>query len=148
MSRQDVMKTNKAADDHSDAAPKPMKRKEFESELRKLQVELVRLQTWVKATGARIIVIFEGRDTAGKGGVISRITQRVSPRVFRHVALPAPTERERSQLYIQRYIAHFPGAGEIVLFDRSWYNRAGVERVMGFCTGDEYERFMRLVPSF
>ncbi|WP_150117855.1 polyphosphate kinase 2 [Microvirga vignae] len=125
-----------------------MKRKEFESELRKLQVELVRLQTWVKATGARIIVVFEGRDTAGKGGVISRITQRVSPRVFRHVALPAPTEREKSQLYIQRYIAHFPAAGEIVLFDRSWYNRAGVERVMGFCTDDEYERFMRLVPSF
>ncbi|MBD2748594.1 polyphosphate kinase 2 [Microvirga sp. BT688] len=147
MSRQDVMKTSKAADDHSDAAVSPMKRKEFESELRKLQVELVRLQTWAKATGARIIVIFEGRDTAGKGGVISRITQRVSPRVFRHVALPAPTEREKSQLYIQRYIAHFPAAGEIVLFDRSWYNRAGVERVMGFCTGDEYERFMRLVPS-
>ncbi len=125
-----------------------MKRKDFESELRKLQVELVRLQTWVKATGARIIVIFEGRDTAGKGGVISRITQRVSPRVFRHIALPAPTEREKSQLYIQRYVAHFPAAGEIVLFDRSWYNRAGVERVMGFCTDDEYERFMRLVPSF
>jgi polyphosphate kinase 2 len=125
-----------------------MKRQEFDSELRKLQVELVRLQTWVKATGARIIVIFEGRDTAGKGGVISRITQRVSPRVFRHVALPAPTEREKSQLYIQRYIAHFPAAGEIVLFDRSWYNRAGVERVMGFCTDDEYERFMRLVPPF
>ncbi|WP_201860581.1 polyphosphate kinase 2 [Microvirga soli] len=148
MSRQDVMKKKKAADDRSDAAVTPMKRKEFESELRTLQVELVRLQTWAKATGARIIVIFEGRDTAGKGGVISRITQRVSPRVFRHVALPAPTEREKSQLYIQRYIAHFPAAGEITLFDRSWYNRAGVERVMGFCTGDEYERFMRLVPSF
>jgi polyphosphate kinase 2 len=125
-----------------------MKRKVFEEELRGLQVELVRLQSWAKATGARIIVIFEGRDTAGKGGVISRITQRVSPRVFRHIALPAPTEREKSQLYIQRYIAHFPAAGEIVLFDRSWYNRAGVERVMGFCTPDEYERFMRLVPSF
>ncbi|MGO4525186.1 polyphosphate kinase 2 [Microvirga sp. 2MCAF35] len=125
-----------------------MKRKEFESELRTLQVELARLQTWVKATGAKIVVIFEGRDTAGKGGVISRITQRVSPRVFRHVALPAPTERERSQLYVQRYIAQFPAAGEIVLFDRSWYNRAGVERVMGFCTNDEYERFMRLVPPF
>ncbi|MBM6595256.1 polyphosphate kinase 2 [Microvirga sp. BT291] len=125
-----------------------MKRKEFESELARLQVELVRLQTWVKATDARIIVVFEGRDTAGKGGVISRITQRVSPRVFRHVALPAPTERERSQLYMQRYIAHFPAGGEIVLFDRSWYNRAGVERVMGFCTDDEYKRFMRLVPSF
>lgn len=126
----------------------PMKRKEFERELRKLQVELVRLQTWVKATGARIIVIFEGRDTAGKGGVISRITQRVSPRVFRHVALPAPTEREKSQLYVQRYVAHFPAAGEIILFDRSWYNRAGVERVMGFCSDDEYDRFMRLVPPF
>jgi polyphosphate kinase 2 len=124
-----------------------MKRKEFESELRRLQVELVRLQTWVKMKGARIIVVFEGRDTAGKGGVISRITQRVSPRVFRHVALPAPTEREKSQLYIQRYIAHFPAAGEIVLFDRSWSNRAGVEHVMGFCTDDEYERFMRLVPG-
>jgi polyphosphate kinase 2 len=125
-----------------------MKRKEFESELRMLQVELVRLQAWVKATGARIIVVFEGRDTAGKGGVISRITQRVSPRVFRHIALPAPTEREKSQLYIQRYVTQFPAAGEIILFDRSWYNRAGVERVMGFCTDDEYERFMRLVPSF
>jgi polyphosphate kinase 2 len=134
---------------HTPTAPSPpMKRKEFESELRMLQVELVRLQTWVKATGARIIVVFEGRDTAGKGGVISRITQRVSPRVFRHVALPAPTEREKSQLYIQRYIAQFPAAGEIVLFDRSWYNRAGVERVMGFCSEEEYERFMRLVPSF
>src|SRR3954466_9085892 len=147
MGRQDAMKTKRAAagemDDHL-----PMKRKEFESELRKLQVELVRLQTWVTATGARIIVVFEGRDTAGKGGVISRITQRVSPRVFRHVALPAPTEREKSQLYMQRYMAHFPAAGEIALFDRSWYNRAGVERVMGFCSDDEYGRFMRLVPSF
>lgn len=128
------------------ARPEKMKRQEFESELRKLQVELVRLQTWVKTTGARIIVIFEGRDTAGKGGVISRIMQRVSPRVFRHVALPAPTEREKSQLYIQRYVAHFPAAGEVILFDRSWYNRAGVERVMGFCTDEDYERFIRLVP--
>src|SRR5215207_4002426 len=150
MSRQNSLKRKGAEAEAADDAPpgEKMKRKEFESELRKLQVELVRLQTWVKATGARIIVVFEGRDTAGKGGVISRITQRVSPRVFRHIALPAPTEREKSQLYIQRYIAHFPAAGEIVLFDRSWYNRAGVERVMGFCTGDEYERFMRLVPSF
>ncbi|NIX77176.1 polyphosphate kinase 2 [Microvirga terricola] len=123
-----------------------MKRKDFEAELAKLQVELVRLQTWVKETGARVIVIFEGRDTAGKGGVISRITERTSPRVFRHVALPAPTEREKSQIYIQRYFAHFPAAGEIVLFDRSWYNRAGVERVMGFCTQDEYDRFIRLAP--
>src|SRR5918993_2915204 len=148
MSRQDVMKKNKAAEDHSDAAVTPMKRKEFESELRKLQVELVRLQTWVKATGARVIVVFEGRDTAGKGGVISRITQRVSPRVFRHVALPAPTERERSQLYMQRYVAHFPAAGEIVLFDRSWYNRAGVERVMGFATDEEYAEFLETCPAF
>nr|WP_246180202.1 polyphosphate kinase 2 [Microvirga thermotolerans] len=124
-----------------------MKRKDFEEELERLQIELVRLQAWVKATGARIIVVFEGRDTAGKGGVISRITQRVSPRVFRHVALPAPTERERSQLYMQRYIAQFPAAGEVVLFDRSWYNRAGVERVMGFCTKKEYERFMHLAPA-
>jgi polyphosphate kinase len=145
MGRQDAVKTKHTADEMH--GPTRMKRKDFESELAKLQVELVRLQTWVKATGARIIVIFEGRDTAGKGGVISRITQRVSPRVFRHIALPAPTEREKSQLYIQRYMAHFPAAGEIVLFDRSWYNRAGVERVMGFCSQDEYERFMRLVPS-
>src|SRR4051794_35580778 len=150
MSRQNSLKRNRdEADADEDAAPRgEMKGKKFEKELRQLQVELVRLQTWVKTTGARIIVVFEGRDTAGKGGVISRITQRVSPRIFRHVALPAPTEREKSQLYIQRYMAHFPAAGEIVLFDRSWYNRAGVERVMGFCTADEYERFMRLVPSF
>jgi polyphosphate kinase 2 len=148
MSRQDAITRKHATAEGPDEPALPMKRKEFEGELRKLQVELVRLQTWVKATGARIIVVFEGRDTAGKGGVISRITQRVSPRVFRHVALPTPTEREKSQLYIQRYIAHFPAAGEIILFDRSWYNRAGVERVMGFCTDDEYERFMRLVPSF
>lgn len=147
MSKQDVMKRKQVAAE-ADKRPAPMKRKDFESELRKLQVELVHLQTWVKATGARIVVVFEGRDTAGKGGVISRITQRVSPRVFRHIALPAPTEREKSQLYIQRYIAHFPAAGEVVLFDRSWYNRAGVERVMGFCTDDDYERFMRLVPPF
>lgn len=150
MSRQDaVTKKRHATDDVPEANPRRrLKRKDFEAELRKLQVDLVRLQAWVKATGARIIVVFEGRDTAGKGGVISRITQRVSPRVFRHIALPAPTEREKSQLYIQRYIAHFPAAGEVVLFDRSWYNRAGVERVMGFCTQDEFERFMRLVPPF
>jgi polyphosphate kinase len=146
MGDHDALKRSKA--EAAEAGAQPMKRKMFEEELEKLQVELVNLQTWVKATGARIIVVFEGRDTAGKGGVISRITQRVSPRVFRHIALPAPTERERSQLYIQRYIAQFPAAGEIVLFDRSWYNRAGVERVMGFCSREEYERFMRLVPSF
>ena len=124
-----------------------MSRKEFEKELAKLQVELTRLQTWVRATGARVIVVFEGRDTAGKGGVISRITARTSPRVFRHVALPVPSDREKTQVYIQRYIAHFPAAGEIILFDRSWYNRAGVERVMGFCTEEQCERFLALVPS-
>ena len=112
------------------AAPGKMRRKEFEKELVKLQVELTRLQTWVQAEGARVIVIFEGRDTAGKGGVISRITARTSPRVYRHVALPAPSDREKTQVYVQRYIAHFPAAGEIILFDRSWYNRAGVEREM------------------
>jgi polyphosphate kinase 2 len=123
-----------------------MSRKEFDKELAKLQVELTRLQTWVKDKGARVIVVFEGRDTAGKGGVISRITERTSPRVYRHVALPAPSDRERSQVYIQRYIAQFPAAGEIILFDRSWYNRAGVERVMGFCSDEQYERFMKMVP--
>jgi polyphosphate kinase 2 len=121
-------------------------RKEFEKELAKLQVELTRLQTWVKDKGARIIVVFEGRDTAGKGGVISRITARTSPRVYRHVALPVPSDREKTQLFIQRYIAHFPAAGEIVLFDRSWYNRAGVERVMEFVTDEDYERFLTMVP--
>ena len=129
------------------AASANMKRKEFEKELAKLQVELTHLQTWVQATGARIIVVFEGRDTAGKGGVISRITSRTSPRVYRHVALPAPSDREKTQVYPQRYIAHFPAAGEIILFDRSWYNRAGVERVMGFCTEQEAERFLLVTPA-
>jgi polyphosphate kinase 2 len=128
------------------AASGKVSRKEFEKELAKLQVELTRLQTWVKDKGARIIVVFEGRDTAGKGGVISRITARTSPRVFRHVALPVPSDREKTQLFIQRYIAHFPAAGEIVLFDRSWYNRAGVERVMDFVTDEDYERFIAMVP--
>ena len=128
------------------AASGKMSRKEFEKELAKLQVELTRLQTWVQAKGARIIVVFEGRDTAGKGGVISRITARTSPRVFRHVALPAPSDREKTQVYIQRYIAHFPAAGEIILFDRSWYNRAGVERVMGFCTERSTSGFWRWSP--
>ncbi len=123
-------------------------RKTFGKELRRLQVELTHLQSWTVGTGARVIVVFEGRDTAGKGGVISRITQRVSPRVFKHVALPKPSDREKSQLFMQRYIAHFPAAGEIVLFDRSWYNRAGVERVMGFCTDEQYRRFMRTTPAF
>src|SRR5207344_3493799 len=130
------------------AASSKMRRKEFEKELAKLQVELTRLQTWVQATAARIIVVFEGRDTAGKGGVISRITARTSPRVYRHIALPTPSDREKTQVYIQRYIAHFPAAVEIILFDRSWYNRAGVERVMGFCSDDEYERFLALAPAF
>src|SRR3984957_2722625 len=128
------------------AASGKVSRKEFEKVLAKLQVELTRLQTWVKEKGARVIVIFEGRDTAGKGGVISRITARTSPRVYRHVALPVPSDREKTQVFIQRYIAQFPAAGEIVLFDRSWYNRAGVERVMGFCTDEEYERFLTMVP--
>ena len=128
------------------AATGKLSRKEFEKELAKLQVELTRLQTWVKDKGARVIVVFEGRDTAGKGGVISRITARTSPRVYRHVALPVPSDREKTQVFIQRYIAHFPAAGEIVLFDRSWYNRAGVERVMGFVTDEDYERFLTMVP--
>jgi polyphosphate kinase 2 len=129
------------------AASGKMSRKEFENKLAKLQVELTRLQTWVQAKGARVIVIFEGRDTAGKGGVISRITARTSPRVYRHVALPAPSDREKTQVYIQRYVAHFPAAGEIVLFDRSWYNRAGVERVMGFCSSEQYEHFLKVTPG-
>ena len=128
--------------------PEKLSSKDYEKELEKLQGELVKLQFWVRKKGAKVIVIFEGRDAAGKGGVIKRITERVSPRVFKVVALPAPTEREKTQLYIQRYIKHFPAAGEIVLFDRSWYNRAGVERVMGFCSDYEYERFMRMTPAF
>ena len=143
-----MSKKSKAKSENTEtSAPLPkMKRRDFEKELYKLQVELTRLQAWTVATGARIIVVFEGRDTAGKGGVIGRIKQRVSPRVYRHVALPKPSDREKSQMYIQRYMAHFPAGGEIVLFDRSWYNRAGVERVMGFCTDEQYHRFMRVVP--
>jgi polyphosphate kinase len=123
-------------------------REKFDEQLGRLQVELCRLQSWVKQEGARIIVIFEGRDAAGKGGVIKRITERVSPRVFRVVALPAPSEREKTQIYSQRYVRHLPAAGEIVIFDRSWYNRPGVERVMGFCTEEECERFLRSAPGF
>src|SRR6476469_7193329 len=122
-------------------------RKEYERELARLQGELVSLQRWVVATGAKVCVVFEGRDGAGKGGVIKRITERVSPRVFRVVALPAPTERERSQMYFQRYMPPLPAGGEVVIFDRSWYNRAGVERVMGFCTEEESDRFLELVPA-
>jgi polyphosphate kinase 2 len=125
-----------------------LSRKEYESELRKLQTALVEMQEWVKATGAKIIVVFEGRDAAGKGGVIHRIMERVSPRVFRHVALPAPTPREKSQMYAQRYMKEFPAAGEVTIFDRSWYNRALVEHVMGFCSDKEYKEFLRMVPAF
>ena len=129
--------------------PKPnMSRKEFEKALEPLQTELVRMQEWVKASGTKICVLFEGRDTAGKGGVIRRITERVSPRVFRVVALSAPTEREKSQMYVQRYIPYLPAAGEVVLFDRSWYNRAGVERVMGFATPEQVDNFLKYTPFF
>jgi polyphosphate kinase len=128
--------------------PQPkMKRKEYEHELRGLHAELVAMQEWVKRTGARVCIVFEGRDTAGKGGTIKATTERVSPRVFRVVALPAPTDREKSQMYVQRYFSHFPAAGEVVIFDRSWYNRAGVERVMGFCTDEEARRFLEQVPA-
>lgn len=124
-----------------------MKQEEYESELRNLQTELVKLQAWVKETKAKIVVIFEGRDAAGKGGVIRRITERVSPRIFRINALPVPSEREKTQLYFQRYIARLPAGGEVILFDRSWYNRAMVEPVMGFCTQDEYEDFLSTAPK-
>ena len=124
-----------------------MKQKEYLHELRRLHGELVAMQEWVKASGAKVCIVFEGRDTAGKGGTIKAITERVSPRVFRVVALPAPTERERSQMYVQRYIPHFPAAGEVVIFDRSWYNRAGVEPVMGFCTEEQSKRFLEQVPA-
>jgi polyphosphate kinase 2 len=141
-------KSRGADSEAANGAGKPkLKRKEYEAELRRLHGELVAMQEWVKATGAKICVVFEGRDTAGKGGTIKRITERVSPRVFRVVALPAPTEREKSQMYIQRYISHFPAAGEVVIFDRSWYNRAGVEPVMGFCTPEQTARFLEQVPA-
>jgi len=131
------------------AGPAPkMTRKQYEREMERLQGELVAMQEWVKSTGAKVCIVFEGRDTAGKGGTIKRITERVSPRVFRVVALPAPTERQKSQMYVQRYVEQFPAGGEVVIFDRSWYNRAGVERVMGFCKPEETERFLDLVPAF
>src|SRR5512133_3116341 len=116
-------------------------KKDYEAQIFKLQIELVKLQEWVKATNARVVIVFEGRDAAGKGGIIKRIMERVSPRIFRLVALPSPTEREKSQMYLQRYIPHMPAAGEVIIFDRSWYNRAGVEHVMGFCSDAEYKRF-------
>jgi polyphosphate kinase 2 len=124
-----------------------MKGKKYEKTLEKLQVELCHLQEWVKEKKLRVIIIFEGRDGAGKGGTIRALTERVSPRVFRVIALPAPSDREKTQMYMQRYMAHFPAAGEIVIFDRSWYNRAGVERVMGFCSDAQYERFLKLCPE-
>jgi len=127
--------------------PEKMKAKTYEKELRKLQARLCQLQDWVKAKGLRVIIVFEGRDAAGKGGTIRALTERVSPRVFRIVALPAPSDREKSQMYIQRYMRHFPAAGEIVIFDRSWYNRAGVEYVMGFCTKEQHRRFLKLCPE-
>jgi polyphosphate kinase 2 len=134
------------AKENSDEKPK-LKWKQYEKELRRLQAELCHLQEWVKAKGLRIVVVFEGRDGAGKGGTIKAITERVSPRVFRVTALPAPSDREKSELYIQRYMAHFPAAGEIVIFDRSWYNRAGVEYVMGFCSKEEHRRFLEVCPK-
>jgi len=132
----------------SEPAPPKLKRRDYEKELRKLQAELCVVQDWVKATGQRIIIVFEGRDAAGKGGTIKAITERVSPRVFKVVALPAPSDREKSQLYLQRYLAHFPAAGEVVVFDRSWYNRAGVEHVMGFCTEQQHRQFLQRCPMF
>ncbi|MFO1094282.1 MAG: polyphosphate kinase 2 [Planctomycetaceae bacterium] len=124
----------------------PLKKKEYARALKKLHVELVKLQEWVKHAGLKVCILFEGRDGAGKGGVIKALTERVSPRVFRVIALPAPTEREKSQMYIQRYLPHLPAAGEVVIFDRSWYNRAGVERVMGFCTEAQAQQFLRVAP--
>src|SRR5215467_9101394 len=135
------------ASESDDNGTGKMKRKDYEKELERLQEELCMLQEWVKYKGLRVVIVFEGRDAAGKGGTIKAITERVSPRVFRIVALPAPTDREKSQMYVQRYIQHFPAAGEVVIFDRSWYNRAGVERVMGFCTDEQAKRFLEQVPA-
>ncbi len=147
MAKKKSKKKNKA-DKSNHGHKSKISRKYYEAELSKLQAELVKLQLYVRTKGLKIVVIFEGRDSAGKGGAIKRITERVSPRVFRVEALPAPTEREKTQMYGQRYIRRFPAAGEVVLFDRSWYNRAGVERVMKFCTKEEYERFLKDTPNF
>ena len=125
-----------------------VKRKYYEDELARLQIELAKLQAWIKQEGLKVVVIFEGRDAAGKGGVIKRISERLNPRVVRTIALGTPTEKEKTQWYFQRYVPHLPAAGEMVLFDRSWYNRAGVERVMGFCSDEEYQEFMRTCPEF
>lgn len=128
-------------------APAKMKRREYEKELHKLQVDLCHLQTWIKHKGLRVIILFEGRDAAGKGGTIKALTERLSPRIFRVVALPSPSERQKAQMFIQRYMEHFPANGEVVIFDRSWYNRAGVERVMGFCTEEQCKHFLELCPE-
>ena len=141
------MKKGDGKGEGKDGGSRKLKTKAYEKELRRLQAELCHLQEWVKATGAKVCIVFEGRDTAGKGGTIKRITERVSPRVFKVVALSAPTEREKSQMYVQRYLAHFPAAGEIVIFDRSWYNRAGVEPVMGFCKPEVSAKFLEQVPA-
>ena len=151
MSKSDKKKAQ-GAEDHDDVAdaaahPARMKRKEYEREMRVLQGKLVAMQEWVKTTGARVCVVFEGVDSAGKGGTIRRITERTSPRVFKHIALPAPDARVKSQMYVQRYIGHFPSAGEVVIFDRSWYNRAGVELVMGYCTPEQTKRFLGMIPQ-
>jgi len=142
------VKSKKEQGDAIEVEPAKLKRKAYEKELRRLQTELCRVQDWVKATGQRIVIVFEGRDAAGKGGTIRAITERCSPRVFRIVALPAPSDREKSQMYIQRYLPHFPAAGELIIFDRSYYNRAGIERVLGFCTEDQVRRFLQLCPAF
>src|SRR3954452_15723646 len=144
MSKKDKHHNNK---DGATETLEKMSRKPYNEELKRLHAELVAMQEWVKATGAEVCVVFEGRDSAGKGGTIKALTDRVSPRVFRVVALPSPTEREKSQMYIQRYVPHLPAAGEVVIFDRSWYNRAGVERVMGFCSDEDAVRFLRMVPA-
>src|SRR5512144_3390806 len=143
------MSRNAAKDREQDSTNRErLKRKDYEEELNQLHVELVKLQEWVKHKGLKICIVFEGRDGAGKGGTIKAITERVSPRVFRVIALPTPTEREKSQMYGQRYMPHLPAAGEVVIWDRSWYNRAGVERVMGFCSDDQARAFLKVVPSF
>src|SRR4051812_36470581 len=136
-----------AGDDAGSGSPPKMNKKVYQQEMKRLHGELVAMQEWVKASGAKICIVFEGRDTAGKGGTIKRITERVSPRVFRVIALPAPTEREKSQMYVQRYLPHLPAAGEVVIFDRSWYNRAGVERVMGFTPQKEVDLFLKMTPA-
>jgi len=143
-----MARSKRAAKGRGPAQEGKLKRKKYDKELRRLHVELVKLQEWVKHKGLKVCVVFEGRDGAGKGGTIKAITERVSPRVFRVMALPAPTEREKTQMYSQRYLPHLPAAGEVVIWDRSWYNRAGVERVMGFCPEEETKRFLQVVPAF